>query len=149
MKSAENLHSVIIAPTDFDDQDALMITLISHAQRKGMSVLRDRAANNEFSTIAQQRIKKPNQKLFGVATFSCADMRAIIAEADTDHRKFGDRLYYVLDSDLPQLPHHADVYATVPRGGTKAAWKGEREELLKLIAAGLQTSSEFRDGALV
>jgi hypothetical protein len=149
VKNAEWLHSVIIAPTDFVDQDALKITLISHAQTKGMSVLRERASSDEFRTIVRQRIKKPNQQCHGVASFSCADMRAIIAETDSQHRSFGDRLYYILDSDLPELPHHADVYATVPQGGTKAAWKAERERLLNLLTAGLTPSSEFRDGALL
>jgi hypothetical protein len=92
MKSAEQFHGVIIAPTDFNDEDALKITLISHAQQKGMSVLRGRASNDEFRKIVQQRIKKPNQKFYGVASFSCADLRAIIAEDDSKHRSFGDRL---------------------------------------------------------
>jgi len=148
VKSAENLHSVIIAPTDLVDEDGLKITLITHAQVKGMSVLRGDASDDEFRTILKQRIKRPEHKLHGVATFRCADMRAIIAESDSEHRLFGDRLYCVLDSDLPDLPHHADIYATVPKGGTKAAWKAEREQLLDLLSAGLRKPSEFRNGAL-
>ncbi len=148
--SSEVLHSVVIAPTDLD-KDALAITMITHAEKKGMSVLRESASNEEFKATVTARIKKPGQKYHGVATFSCAEVRRIVAEGNTDQRKRNDRLYCVLDTDMEGLPNHAEIFATVPRpfkqNTPKAAWRNERERLLILLIGGFSAPAEFRDGA--
>jgi hypothetical protein len=59
-----------------------------------MSVLRQGASNDEFASVVRQRIRKPNQKYFGVSIFNCADLRRLVAEANDDHRLTGDRFYY-------------------------------------------------------
>jgi hypothetical protein len=99
---------VIIAPTDFD-RTALAITMITHAEKKGMSVLREAATNDEFKATISQRLKKPSQSFFGVASFSCAKVRRLIAEEWTGQRCVRDRLYYVLDTDMEGLPNHAEI----------------------------------------
>jgi len=140
----------VIAPTDLD-KDALAITMITHAEKKGMSVLRESASNEEFKATVTARIKKPGQKYHGVATFSCAEVRRIVAEGNTDQRKRNDRLYCVLDTDMEGLPNHAEIFATVPRpfkqNTPKAAWRNERERLLILLIGGFSAPAEFRDGA--
>jgi hypothetical protein len=152
VQSIENLHSVVIAPTDLD-KDALAITMITHAEKKGMSVLRQAASDSEFRATISARIKKANQKYHGVATFSCADVRSIVAHKDSDQRKRNDRLYYALDTDVHGLPHHAEIFATVPQpfkeNTPKAAWRNERERLLNLLTAGFSAPSEFRGGTTI
>jgi hypothetical protein len=146
----EKLHRIIIAPTDFD-KTALAISIITQAERKGMSVLRESATDNEFKSVVAARIKKPNQSYYGVATIPCGDLRRLIAQDSTEQRKRGDRIYYVLDTDMEGLPHHADIFATVPRAAEnlthKAAWRTERERLLNLMVNSILTPAEFRQGA--
>jgi hypothetical protein len=116
-----------------------------------MSVLREIATNDEFRSVVAARIKKPNQSYYGVATIQCRDLRRLIAQNTTVQRKQGDRIYYVLDSDMAGLPHHADIFATVPRTADnlthKAAWRTERERLLNLMVNSILTPAEFRQGA--
>lgn len=148
----EKLHSVVVAPTDLD-KTALAITMITHAEKKGMSVLRNAASDDEFKKIISQRLKKPNQSLHGVATFDCEAVRELSSPDNTDQRETGDRLYYVLNTDMSGAPHHADIFATMPRPAEgkspKAAWRTERERLLDILTAGLASPSDFRNGALV
>ena len=152
VRTSEALHSVIIAPTDLD-KTALAITMITHAEKKGMSVLREAASSAEFKTTIQQRIKKPNQTFHGVASFACSAVRDLVADQSTGQRKVNDRLYYVLDTDMDGLPHHAEIFATVPRPyknlTNKAAWRLEREKLLDLLSAGLTSPTDFRDGTAI
>jgi hypothetical protein len=72
-----------------------------------MSVLRGDASTDEFKRIIQMRIKKPDQAFHGIATASCNEIRALTAGTTDGQRKKGDGLYYVLDSDMPDLPYHA------------------------------------------
>lgn len=151
MRDTEKLHSIVIAPTDLD-KTALAITMITHAEKKGMSVLRGAASNDEFKTIVKQRLKKASHSLHGVATFDCSTVRDLVAEEATEHREARDRLYYVLDTDMAEVPNHADIFATIPKpveGKTaKAAWRSERERLLNLLVDGFNSPADFRDGAL-
>jgi hypothetical protein len=63
----------LIDPTDLGDKDALNITLITHAQKQGMSVLRGSAPDAEFQTIISQRVKDPAKRKFhGVSIMTCA-----------------------------------------------------------------------------
>jgi hypothetical protein len=142
----------VIAPVDLiSDQTALAITMISHAERKGMSVLRDAASNDEFKKIVSMRLKKPNQTFHGVASFASSEVRGLLADRSTEQRKAHDRLYYVLDTDMPDLPNHADIFATIPRSDKdpKRAWREEREKLLALLTTGLATPANFRNGAAI
>jgi hypothetical protein len=137
IRNHENLRSVLIAPGDLQN-DQIAITLITHAERKGVSVLRGGASDDEFRRIIQSRIRDARRQRFhGIASVPCARIRTLVAENDGVQRRAGDRLYSVLDSDMPGLPNHADVFATVPRpherNGPKAAWRTEREKLLNLF----------------
>ena len=136
VRGHEALHSILIAPGDLKN-DQIAITVITHAERKGMSVLRENASNEEFQMIIRTRIRDATKQRFhGVATVGCARIRQLAAKEQSEQRRRGDRLYCVLDTDMNGLPNHADVFATVPRphttSGHKAAWRKEREKLLAL-----------------
>jgi hypothetical protein len=118
-----------------------------------MSVLREGASNEEFKTIVRTRIRDATRQRFhGIATVSCARIRSLVAEANSEQRNVGDRLYSVLDSDMERLPNHADVFATVPRphptNGHKAAWRSERGRLIELFLQNVSDAQSFRGGAL-
>jgi hypothetical protein len=117
-----------------------------------MSVLRGAAPNEEIRQIVEQRISKPGRWLHGIAVIPCDDVRKLVALRDTEQRVAGDRLFYVLDTDMAGFPHHADVFATMPRrhakNTPKASWKAERERMMDLVTAGLSRPAQFRNGAL-
>jgi hypothetical protein len=143
---------VLIAPGDWQN-DQIAITVITHAEKKGMSVLRGSASNEEFRRILQRRIRDANKQTFlGVATTSCARIRALAAKANSEQRLRGDRFYCVLDTDMEGLPNHADIFATVPHPhathGHKTAWRREREKLLTLFLEDIADPKAFRAGAL-
>jgi hypothetical protein len=118
-----------------------------------MSVLRQNATNDEFKKILRTRIKDASKQYFhGVVPVSCGDIRALAATENGDQRRRGDRFYCVLDTDMDGLPHHADVFATVPRPheskNAKAAWRMERARLLTLMMQDFSPPHIFREGAL-
>jgi len=142
---------VLIAPVDLK-HDQIALTLITHAEKKGMSVLRKAASNEEFEKTIAARIKNSQEKWFhGVVPLACTDVRSLVADGDTNQRSTGDRLYYVLDTDMEGLPHHADVFATVPHPydpkSSKAAWRAQRERLMKLMLRDFSSPEQFRGGA--
>ncbi len=152
VRTSEMLHSVLIGPVDLTG-DAIAITLVTHAERKGMSVLRGAASNAEFETIIERRVKgDPKRRFSGVASVHSADVRSLSADADTELRSVGDRLYCVLDTDMAGLPHHADIIATMPRRHHKKkpkdAWRTERGRILALMLNQLSTPAQFRAGSL-
>jgi hypothetical protein len=145
------LYSILIAPIDLKN-DQIAITVITHAERKGMSVLRQSASDDEFRRILAARVKDTSRHFHGVAPVSCADIRALMARQNGEQRRAGDRLYCVLDTDMQNLPNHADIFATVPRPhptkSAKTAWKMEREKLLTLMLKDFLPPSDFRGGTL-
>jgi hypothetical protein len=152
VQNSETLYSLLIAPGDLKN-DQIAITVMTHAERKGMSVLRQKASDEEFRKIISDRIKDPSKQHFhGVVPVACSDVRKIRAEKDTEQRKSGDRLYYVLDTDMEGLPHHADIFATVPRAHpvmtAKAAWRSERGKFMELLLRDFSPAQEFRNGVL-
>jgi hypothetical protein len=131
-----------------------LITMITHAQKKGMSVLRHAANDAEFRKIIGARVPDPTKRsVFGVATIPCEKVRAIVAQENTEQRMKEDRLFTVLDADMDQLPNHGDIFATLPLPHAvrtpKAAWQQEREALLDLLSAGLEPIESFRNGRLL
>ncbi len=153
VRSSETLHSILIAPVDFEN-DQIAMTLLTHAARKGMSVLRESASNDEFQRIIAASTSGDARRHFrAVASLSCSDIRALVAGENGDQRRAGDRLYCVLDTDMDGLPHHADIFATLPRPhpgrGPKAAWRAEREKLMDLMLRNVSTAPQFRGGALI
>jgi hypothetical protein len=149
---SEILHSVLIGPSDLKD-DQIAITVVTHAERKGMSVLRGAASNGEFKKIVAERTKNnPGKWFHGVASIPCADVRSLLAGHDTGQRHQGDRLYSVLDADMDGLSCHADIFATVPRPHgnrtSKEAWRAERGRLMGLMLANISSPAQFREGVL-
>ena len=151
----EFLHSIIVDPTDFElGPDQLKFLFLSHAEKGGMSVLRDAAGDNEFQITIRMRVeKKPGRSFYGIASFKCQVVRALVASPNALGRAEGDRLYFVLDTDEPGRPHHADIFVTVPRadaGATKKqAWRKQRADLMALMNDGFVPANEFRGGRLV
>ena len=152
--SSEMLHSVIIQPVDPKIRnDELWYTFITHAEENGMSVLREAASDDEFRETIRLRLKgDPTRSFHGVVSFPCASVRQLVARTDGHGRIAGDRLYCVLDSDAERRRHHADVFATLPRSGTKvsnkAAWRRQRSDLMKLLRDNFATPGQFRGGSL-
>src|ERR1700686_2835993 len=88
----------------------IAVTVITHAEKQGMSVLREGASNQEFERTITERIRNDPKRWFhGIASLRCAAVRSLVATSDTDQRDSGDRLYCVLDADMDALPHHADI----------------------------------------
>lgn len=150
--SAEALHSVIISPGDLAG-DQINFVVLSHAEKKGMSVMRDRASNDELRKILDMRTAmKAGRNFHGVASIFCRDLRGLVSSVETQDRKIGERLYSVLDTDLPDLPSHADVFVTVPSKNPEKALKNEhrvfRERLLEMMEKNFIPAYKFRDGAL-
>jgi hypothetical protein len=135
VEASEDLHSVILNIDEGMAGGALMYVFISPAQKKGMSVLRHEARDDEFRIIISERLQRPNRMLKGFVTFSCAELRRL---KDND----GLLLYYVTDTDLQGLPHHADVLAT-PLGGTPAQKRLQRSRLLDLLRHRMQSHEAF------
>jgi hypothetical protein len=153
------LYSVIIKPVDPQiKNDELWYTFITHAEEKGMSVLRGAASDDEFRETIRLRLKgDPTRSFHGVVSFPCASVRELVALTDGNGRIAGDRLYCVLDSDAEGRRHHADVFATVPRPGMdvsneaawrKAAWRRQRGNLMNLLRHNFETPGQFRGGSL-
>jgi hypothetical protein len=152
VRASEILHSILIGPADLSG-DAIAITLVTHAERKGMSVLPGAASDAEFETIIERRVKGDPKRWFsGVASLHSADVRSLPADADTELRSVGDRLYCVFDSDMVGLPYHADIIATMPRRHHKKkpkdAWRAERGRISALMLNQLSTPAQFRAGSL-
>jgi hypothetical protein len=152
VQKSEILHSVLIGPSDLKG-DQIAITVVTHAEKKGMSVLRDAASNDEFKKIIAERTKNNSARwVHGVASIPCAKVRSLLAKSDTGQRHLGDRLYSVLDADMDGLPCHADIFATVPRQHgnktPKEAWRVERGRLMELMLDNVSGPSQFRNGVL-
>jgi hypothetical protein len=135
------------------ENEERIYTFVSHAERRGMSVLRGGASDQEFqSTITLRLRNDPERSFHGVLSFPCSAVRELVATSDGHGRLTDDRLYCVLDTDADGRPHHGDVFATVPRhdqGVTnKTAWRRQRDQLLQVIRADFQSQQQFRDGVL-
>jgi len=151
VKDYELLHSVLIEPSDFRmHEDQLMYTFISHAERGGMSVLRDAASDEEFREALRLRLTKADRKFAGIASFPCSGVREIVASTDVDGRQAGDRLYCVLDTDVADRPHHADILVTVPRIGeiTRGTFRRQRNRLMAAVGTDIVPPATFRGGAI-
>jgi hypothetical protein len=148
---------VIIKPNDYKTDSALKYTFITHAENNGMSVLREGASDREFSETINLRLtrSKPGAEFEGVLTFRCKDVRGLVAQQTAPGRVKGDRLYYVLDTDIEGRPHHADVFATVPRWrhsekiSARAVWRQQRSELMELLREAPEGPDTFREGRLL
>lgn len=154
VEDSETLHSVIIEPVDLDrSKDAVVYTFLTHAERMGMSVLRGAASNDEFQITICLRLKNDSdRKFYGIVSFACSDVRALGAQSDDAGREEGDQLYYVLDTDIMNRPHHADVFATLPRQDAKvtnkSVWRAARGHLMAAVGQKIELPTNFRGGVL-
>jgi hypothetical protein len=152
--ASEVLHSLVMEPGDIKmNEPELWFTFITHAEAKGMSVLRGAAPDDEFLETARLRLeRKPGRKVHGVASVDCVDIRQLLAADAAPGRSVGERLYCVLDTDAERRPHHADVFATVPHSGAgvtnKTAWRPQRRLLMELMRRDVVSAGQFRGGIL-
>jgi hypothetical protein len=94
VRDDEILHSVLVAPADLQG-DQIAITIITHAERKGMSVLRDLASNEEFIQTLRLRLNnQPSRHFHGVASIRCADVRALTLPISHGDPLLRNRLYW-------------------------------------------------------
>jgi hypothetical protein len=147
---SETLHSLLIAPADLD-KDQIKLSVLTHAEVNGMSVMREGSSNGQIETILEQRIKGSAARWFhGVASLDWAAVRALRSQDDDLPRFSGERWFSVLDTDMPGLPHHADIFATVPKGEpsgqSKARFRKERARLMDLMSGNVSTPTAFRGG---
>jgi hypothetical protein len=149
VESTETLHSILIAPADYE-KESIKYTLISHAEKKGMSVMRGGSSNEEILAIIKARVTTPERYLHGIASFACASIRAIAATQEDELRAAGERYFSVLDTDMPDVPNHADVFATVPSKGepkfNKTEFKKVRQKMLAIMSQTITPPADFREG---
>ena len=150
---SETVYSVLISPIDLD-KDQIAVTVVTHAEKKGMSVLREGASDSEFQNIINQRTTmRAHERLFhGVIPIASSVIRSLRAKEDKFGRNIGDRLYCILDTDMDKLPQHADILVTLPEifvaAEFKAMMRSQREQLLSLMHGQLVSPQAFRDGRL-
>jgi hypothetical protein len=157
VRNDEKLYRILIAPHQVDlSSEAILLTAISHTETTGLSVLRGSAAATEFNQIAQELLAGDQRRsVFGVAEIECESIRDLRNDADTLRRHTGDRHFIILDTDLPNLPNHADIFNTFPRPPisdkdptNKAIWRKERARLFDLAIAKVTKKATFRNGLL-
>lgn len=151
----EKLFRILVPPHDVNlSTEAVLITALSHTETKGMSVLRAAAHDEEFLRTASDLLKNSDRQIFGVAEINVDDVRNLKTKAAMPRRAIGDRHYIVTDTDMPGLPHHADVFNTFPPAGApnemsrKNIWRKERQELLKLVSNNVTKVAAFKGGLL-
>lgn len=150
---AERIYRILVAPTDTGmNAEQIAVTAISHSETIGMSVLRNRATDDEFRTIIKTRTAAPGRSYVGVIEFDCGEIRQLRSANSEEGRRPGDRHFLVVDTDMSGLPHHADVFNTLPRQGSdgrptaKAVWRREREKLLEIAHRNIIKRDVFRAG---
>jgi hypothetical protein len=152
VKPPEKLYRILIAPHQVDmSKEAILLTAVSHTEVMGMSVLRDNASREEFHKISQELLADdPKRSIFGVAELTCGDIRDLKNSLGSPRRQKDDRHFIVLDTDLPNLPHHADVFSTFPRVSVdtkaptnKAIWRKERAKLFEMAQDNVIKAADF------
>ncbi|WP_091896058.1 hypothetical protein [Bradyrhizobium sp. Rc2d] len=134
--------------------EQIAVTAITHTETIGMSVLRDRATDEEFQSIISQRTTQPERTFVGVVEFDCGEIRGLKSANDEEGRQPKDRHFIVVDTDMKGLPYHADVFNTVPRQNTdgkptaKTVWRRERSRLLDLANRNIVKREAFREGRI-
>jgi hypothetical protein len=155
VNDSETLYCVVVTPPDEMDGPQLAFTMLTHAERSGLSVLRENASNEEFVRVAQLRLKGSSnseaRSVWGVAEIKCSAVRALKA-GDCLGRVDNDRLFCVYDTD-DESQFHAEIYQTSPRGlsksKTEAVRKRDRQKLLSIYrAASIIKAEDFRGGFL-
>lgn len=147
----ERLYRVIVAPPDMSENQ-LVLTSLTQAEQKGLSVLRGSASDEEFIHVARKRLKDQSERrVHGVAEFLCSEVRELFSEV-TEGRSRVQRLFCIYDTDEEKLPCHADIFQTSPTGlsknKTRSLMKEDREKLLRVVAARLISADAFRGGIL-
>lgn len=141
---SEKLYRILIAPHQVDlSSEAILLTAVSHTEVMGMSMLRDQASAEEFKRVANELLNgDPKRSVYGVSEIVCDEIRKLKSAVAEPRRNKEDRHFIALDTDLPSLPNHIDVFSTFPRPAksdkdpsSKAVWRRERARLFALAKA--------------
>jgi hypothetical protein len=154
---SERLYCVVVSPPDQVEENQLVFTMLTQAEVAGLSVLRQRASDDEFLRVARLRVqggasRGQDRHVLGVAEFNCIDVRNLRADDKSPGRNPSARLFCVYDTDA-ESRFHADIFQTSPRGlgknQTRAVRKKDREKLLALYKrATFIKVDDFRGGLL-
>jgi hypothetical protein len=140
---AEYVHLLITDPQALDPRSGKILPVIlKQIDAKGVSVLRERASNQEFRlTFVEMRrgsdAKGQPRYFHGVCRFLTGSIRA---------RGGTDRIG-IYDTALPGRRHHADVLA--PPLGTRRDREARTKRLIDLIGPSFIGVAKFRDGAFI
>jgi hypothetical protein len=137
---AEVLNFLITDPQSLDPRSRNLSPVIARqVYEKGMSVLRDRAANTEFELtyveLKRSSDAKGKERFFhGVCAFRARELRY----------DGGSRFAGVYDTGLPDRPHHADIM--VPPPGNRIEQERCMKKIIDKIGPSFIDVNGFRDG---
>jgi len=153
VEDAETLIRILVAPQHIDRKTGLpRAAALTHAETIGLSVLRDRATNNEILSLATRLVQnaRSNQAnpdkakkvgVFGVLRMACNAVRAFRWEMEVKPS------YCVYDTALEQWRSHADAFQRVA-GALDGVPDARRNALFELVRGGFVSVREFRHGLL-
>jgi hypothetical protein len=139
----EYLNLIITDPQTIDHRSGkLLPVLVRQVDEAGLSVLRDKATNNEFDITFQEMKRGSDARgkpryFHGVCRFLARSVRW-----DNATRNAG-----VYDTALPQRRHHADIIA--PPAATRRDQEARKKKLIDKIGPSLIGVADFREGAFV
>lgn len=155
VQDVEKVYRILIAPVDIDmTTEQITLTAITHSETIGMSVLREQASDQEFRNIVVERTSKNGRVFFAVAEFDCGAIRSLRSARDEPGRLQGDRHFFIVDTDVEDIPFHADVFNTAARQDqtgkptNKSVWRRERGQLLQLANNNVVDRAAFRQGRI-
>ena len=160
VEDSEKLYRMIILPGDFDHLESLTFTSVEDVYKKGLSVVRARATNEEITDLATDRLyvvkgAEP-RTIHGFIEIDTVDVRAMqktnVAERlfcvydETVKRKF--------DPEAPHVPTHAGIFQThFPAGeeDKKAKTKKECKKLFNYLRdpSRIIKVDKFRNGGFM
>ena len=153
VQDTEKVYRILIAPVDIGmTAEQIAVTAVTHSETIGMSVLRDRASDLEFRKVIQDRTARDGRVFVAVAELDCGAIRLLKSANDQPGRRVGDRHFIVVDTDMEDLPYHADIFNMMPRQdadgkpSNKTVWRREREKLLQLANSNIVKREAFREG---
>lgn len=115
-----------------------------------MSVLRGEASDEEFRRVIELRRRTADHRFLGVTSLPCGSVRRRSWTYGTRLRPW-HRFFYVLDTDLPDSPSHADIFSTKAKDEPEEVSRARRERrgrLLGLMLDRMVEPAEFRNGRL-
>lgn len=119
-----------------------MPNLFSHAEKKGCSIQRARASNDEIQNFATGFLENPKHAWLGVVSARCGEVRTMRLDGHVD------QIACIYDTAEETNPSHAEICWT--RGAVDAGDANElRKKLMDLFQADRPIASQtYRSGAV-